>query len=147
MNTDPDPIENLMRRQDLTSPSSDLDRRVATTLHEQSAPSVIGRILASGGAAAAAACLVLVIWFTPDQSATQVGAISSPNTPSLPVRIEENRTETDLGEPVVLGATGLVLPMRQRKTRTVRWIDKEKNIRMEMTVPDQQVLYVALPID
>lgn len=146
MSSEQDPIEKLIRYQDLASPSPELDQRVSQSLHEQAEPSVIGRILSSLGAVAAAACLVLLIWFSPDRTSTDVGSIAPPSI-SSPVRIEEIKTETDLGEPIVLDTAGPVLPMRQRQTRTVRWIDKDKNIRMEVTVPDQQVLYVTLPVD
>ncbi len=144
MNNTQEPIEKLLGQQTLTVPSDSLDRRVADQLFEPHRP-VLWRFFSSAAAVAAAIALATVIWFMPENG-------SQPNPladgSGEPVRIEQSWSETELGEPIVLEDTGALLPMRQRRVRRVRWIDpKDPNVKMEMTVPDQKVMYVTLPVD
>ncbi|MDX1563922.1 MAG: hypothetical protein R3236_00890 [Phycisphaeraceae bacterium] len=144
MNHETDPIEQLLAGQRLQVPSDRLDRRIADSLYEPRRP-VIGRIFGPIAATAAAAALAAAIWWMPDG-----GGPNSPlaETGQEPVRIEHSWSETELGEPIVLDDTGPLLPMRQRQVRRVRWIDpNDPKVKMELTVPDQQVMYVTLPVD
>ncbi|MCX5682876.1 MAG: hypothetical protein NT049_04240 [Planctomycetota bacterium] len=142
-------IETLLRQMPLRKPSLDLDVRVMARRPHPTRAWFIG---AAGGALAAAAVVMLIVGLP--QNATHVTpgttlvgggnpvSLPGPTAPVEPVRLEQNWSE--------LSYEGLVLPdpqtplqtFRHRTVDRVQFFDPLRNIRMETTVPREEVIFV-----
>lgn len=162
-----EPIENLLRQMPLRTPPPSLDarvlalrpagesvsRKVSVPFRQYRRMQILGFL---GGALAAAAALLLAwgLWFsgpagsTPPagESSAVANAGADPDLDARPVRLERNWSQ--------LSYDGLVFPdeqtpwrkFRQQHLEHVRWIDPQRGVRMESTVPRENVILVKAPV-
>lgn len=167
-------LEDQLRRQPVEPSSAQLDQRIADLLKQRLAddktaaasvePEVVGRLtwqrwaFAAAGIAACAAIAFAIIsdTFTADQPQQQVamGPVTPTTTdiqtpadapPANPVRIEQVWSQATPGEVIVTDAQPM-RPVLLAQVKHTRWIDEANNVEIELTVPQQQVVMVAVTL-
>ncbi|QNN24366.1 hypothetical protein HED60_19505 [Planctomycetales bacterium ZRK34] len=134
----PDPIENLLLAQKLTTPPRRLDRRVIDTLRAYSwrMPWRLNMLFGALGTAAAASIAFAVILNTPAQAPA-----------AAPFQIDQQYSSMT-PEPVVYSDQAPpTMNVRLHHVRHTQWVDPVNNIRIEVIIPQQRVLTIALPVD
>ena len=146
-------IETLLRQMPLKKPSPSLDARVLAGRPHPMRAWLIGAV---GGALAAAAAVILAVGLPQNMSkvtpgpqsgpaAVEVAATAPQPAPAAsvePVRLEQNWSEVSY--------EGLVFPdpqtplqtFRRRTVDRVQFFDPQRNIRMETTVPREEIIFV-----
>jgi hypothetical protein len=144
-------MEDQLRRQPLRRPGVQLDERIEALL--EAAPEIATRnespvrwrivpwMMAGSGFTAAAAVAVMA-WMGgfDGSSATQRPMIAS--VPA-PVEITETWTTVEPGELIYLeGESEPVRTAHYQSVQQTRWIDPQTRARIELTIPDEQVLLI-----
>ena len=153
-----DPLEELLLRQPLSEPPASLDQRVRRRFLERRVrrawrqwrwPAATAGVLVAG-------LLAAVCWLRcpvsdgpmppadtaiPSGQAVAVPA-SAPAASAHPVRLEYNRSVLLDDGVVVLQNNTAVRQLRQLTMRHVFWNDPAQNVRIEATLPCEQVVLV-----
>ncbi|MGA2254993.1 MAG: hypothetical protein ABSG53_10050 [Thermoguttaceae bacterium] len=150
-----DPLEELLLRQPLIEPPASLERRVHRRFRNRRAwrawkrwrwPTAAAGILAAG---ILAAVYVLAPRgagkSTSPETATSALQGAGPSdsgsaTPAHPLRVEFDRSVLLDDGVVVLENKTAVRQLRRQTIRRVFWHDPERNIRIEATLPCEQVV-------
>ena len=154
-------IENLLRRMPLRKPSADLDARVLASRPQPKRAWLIGAV---GGALAAAAAVILAVGLPQNThtvttappavpGATQVaeGPLTltgaAPAVPAEPVRLEQNWSEVSYEGLVCPDPQTPLRKFRHRTLEHVQWFDPRRNIRMETTIPHEEIIFVKASVE
>ena len=147
--TQHDDIESVLLKQRLQRPSVDLDRRIAQALGvtEPDGP-VIARLGFATllGGALAAGLAIAALWI-PDGTAGSAERGRHNLDDTAQVQIEQVITRPVEG-PIVFTADRQPLrPMHRRVIQRKSWVDERENIRMEVTVPRDEIVFVTAQAD
>jgi hypothetical protein len=150
-----DPLEDLLLRQPLTEPPTSLERRVRRRFRNRRVrqslrrwrwPAVAAGIVAAGILAAIhahaphdAGKSTSPETAAPAPQVTQ-SPVSSPKGPASPLRVEFDRSVLVNDGVVVLENNTAIRQMRRQTIRRVVWNDPQQNVRIEATLPCEQVV-------
>jgi hypothetical protein len=145
-------LEQLVRRQLLAEPGHSLDRRVSQVCRE---PGDSTRRFMVGMALVAAGVLVAAMILPQVRPPTRPSA--TPKTAVRPVlhREQEHSQPIEVQQVWSRIAPGALLlteddipirPILIQRIQQTRWFDEKENVRMELTVPQEGIVFVTAPI-
>lgn len=139
-------LEQLIRRQRLREPSPVLDGRIASALSTRR--TIARRIYAIAGAAAAviAASLLLIAGPLRGPGPAPRGNAALASNPDPFVRIDQVWSQMTPGDLLVTQDNQPVRPVVVQRLYHTQWLDEKDNVRIEMTVPEEQVVLVSASI-
>ena len=144
-----DELEKLVREQPLRQPSAELDARIADALRPAISRRWIGWSMAAALALVSASVWLGLSLRSPGSS-TDGRGFAEPVPATLSeaglVRIDQVWSQVTQGELLLTEDDEPVRPVWVQRFYRTSWIDEKQNVRIEMTVPEDQVVLVAAPI-
>jgi len=147
--TQHDDIESVLLKQHLQRPSIDLDRRLAQSLSaaEAGGPAVARLGFTTLLGSALAAGLAIATLWIPGESLDPAERGRHDPSGTAQMQIEQVITRPVEG-PIVFTADRQPLrPVHRRVIQRKSWVDERENIRMEMTVPRDEIVFVTAQAD
>jgi len=141
-----DELEEILRTQPLRSPSTSLDSRIAATIADGS-PRRLRLFLGAGAGAAMAACLLLVITIGRPAGGPEHDSVAAARAGNDGyIRVDQVWSQVIQGELVFTEDDEPVRPLWVQRLYHTSWINEKENVRIEMTVPEDQVVLVSASI-
>ena len=143
-----DELEELLKRQQLRQPSATLDSRIAASCAGWRGSRLL---MGASAIAALAACLVIAASLMgpsggPHQSRESASHSPAAATPDDFIRVEQVWSQITPGDLLVTVDDEPVRAIRVQRMHQTRWVNEKKNVQIELTVPEDQVVLVSAPI-